>query len=418
MKKRFIFKNENGIAVFLIVILVMAAGMLIFTSLAFGVLSEVRIGRSALFSAQAYYASEAGMEDIMLRLRPDRQIPSIQPYSFAVGSSSVTVTLGQPVGGTRQITSEGEFENRYRKLSAVATLGVAEISFFYGAQVGEGGLSLGENSIINGNLFSNGDVNGAGAAKSEITGTVKVSGSHTLSDIKISEDAYAQNLLDCEVVNTAHYVSSIINCPAGSTQVIASPPDPVALPINDEQINAWKNEAASGGTLPGYTLGNNQSATLGLKKIEGNMTLGNSSILTLTGTVWVTGTINLGNTVIIKLDLASYGSLSGVLVADGFVELINNVELSGSGEPGSYLMLLVTTSGSAIEVNNSAAGSVLYAPNGTIIVGNNMSVREATAYRLQIDNNAEIVYETGLADSSFTSGPSAGWRVLSWTEVE
>jgi len=157
---------------------------------------------------------------------------------------------------------------------------------------------------------------------------------------------------------------------------------------------------------------------LGLVKIDGDMVLGNNSNLALTGTIWVTGTITFGNQPVIELDQNSYANLSGVIVVDGAVELMNNAELRGTGDPGSFLMLLVTASGLAIDAKNTADGSVLYAPNGTIKVGNNINVREATAYGLEIGNNAEVVYETGLADSSFTSGPSAGWKVLTWVESQ
>ncbi|MHC4397983.1 MAG: hypothetical protein ACYS1A_20255 [Planctomycetota bacterium] len=397
--------SQRGVATFLVTILVLTSGVFIFSSLAFGILSEIVISRNALFSAQAYYAAEAGIEDAILRLQPGHTSSSVQPYSFQVGSSSATITVGSSIGGTRQITSLGNSKERLRRVSATASLGIAKINFFYGAQVGEGGLILGENSFIEGNVFSNGNIVGAGVSKSEITGTAKVAGVYSISDIKVSQDAYASALFDCQVIGTAHYVSSISNCPAGSTEILSSPPDPAELPIPDDQINAWKAEAALGGTLSGYTLGNNQTDTLGPAKIEGNMVLGNNSILTLTGTIWVTGTITFGNQPLIELDPDSYANLSGVIVADGAVVLDNNAQLVGTGEPGSFLMLLVTASGIAIDAKNTADGSVLYAPDGTIKVGNNINVREATAYGLEIGNN-----------SSFTSGPSAGWAVLTWVE--
>jgi hypothetical protein len=47
-----------------------------------------------------------------------------------------------------------------------------------------------------------------------------------------------------------------------------------------------------------------------------------------------------------------------------------------------------------------------------------MKIREATGYKLYLDNNAEIEYEVGLEDTTFSSGPSGGWDVVSWEEIE
>ena len=50
----------------------------------------------------------------------------------------------------------------------------------------------------------------------------------------------------------------------------------------------------------------------------GNLTFSNNATLNVTGTIYVTGDITTSNNNTIKLD-ASYGSLGGVVMADGSI---------------------------------------------------------------------------------------------------
>ena len=145
-------------------------------------------------------------------------------------------------------------------------------------------------------------------------------------------------------------------------------------------------------------------------------------LLTLTGTVWVQGTIDISNNAKIKLH-SSYGDTSGVILSDGTIHLSNNGEFSGSGITGSYLMFLSTASGgghhdSAIDLHNNAAGVIFYAGNGMIWLHNNVSVVELVGKKIHLENNAQLVYEQGLQNAKFSAGPSGGTDVKYWKEVE
>ena len=156
--------------------------------------------------------------------------------------------------------------------------------------------------------------------------------------------------------------------------------------------------------------------SLGPKKINGNLSISNSAVLTLTGTVHVTGNITISNSAKIKL-ASSYGSLSGVIIADGTISPSNSSALQGSGKTGSYLLVLSTnTSNSAIAVGNSASGAIFYTSAGGISVSNSFSAREVTGYKLIMSNSATITYESGLANVFFSSGPTGGWKVTDWQE--
>ena len=112
-----------------------------------------------------------------------------------------------------------------------------------------------------------------------------------------------------------------------------------------------------------------------------------------------------------------------MIIADGVITLENNTVFSGTGEAGSYLMYLSTYPGipsasSALIIRNFAVADILYTTNGFVQFENNTDLREVTAYGLRLKNNAELTYEAGLASTIFTAGPSGGWTMKSWKEIE
>ena len=103
----------------------------------------------------------------------------------------------------------------------------------------------------------------------------------------------------------------------------------------------------------------------------------------------------------------------------GVISLGNNAIIRGSGEEGSYLMLLTTSPANpALIVNNNADAGIFYASNGFIEINNDVSLREATAYGLHLNNNAVIQYDIGIANMLFSSGPGSGWGIENWQEIE
>lgn len=377
-------------------------------------LREVRSSRIDLAAKRAYFAAEAGTEDLAWRIRHGKAYQASQTVTLDGLTATVTV---ESASGRRIVESRTDSSGAVRAVRAELRSGTG-VSFTYGVQVGAGGLELGDNSSVNGSVYSNGDIAGNGASKSTITGTAKSAGNHLTKDIRVDQDAYSARFDGCSIGGTAYYLTVFTDCTAGRTASLGQELPAEPFPITQEQIDSWKADAAAGGTLSGYSLGNNNSASLGPKKIAGNITLGNSATLTITGTVWVTGTISFGNTDIIRLAPA-YSGDSGLMIVDGAVTTGNSATLEGSGQAGSYLMLLsLSGADPAIDIGNSATSAILYAPNGIIDIGNNLTLREATAYGLDVGNGAEITYEAGLADVTFSGGPAAGWQVRDWSEIK
>jgi hypothetical protein len=199
-----------------------------------------------------------------------------------------------------------------------------------------------------------------------------------------------------------------------------SDPGPINMPISDGLIQGWKNDASSGGTFTGNK-NINADTSLGPQKINGNLTVGNGVTLTVTGTIYVTGDILFDNNSIINLD-ASYGSSSGVIIADGNITMNNGSVFSGAGTE-SFLLLVSTkndTLNAAVDVKNSNVAAIVYAPYGIIDIHNNAVLVELLAWKIHASQRVEINYQSGLADISFSSGPSGGWEKIKgyWQIVE
>ena len=194
-------------------------------------------------------------------------------------------------------------------------------------------------------------------------------------------------------------------------------PVQIAMPISEQNILDWKDAAAIGGTINGnYTL--TENATLGPKKITGNLTVGNGKILTMSGTIWVQGNLLVDNNSIMKL-ASGYGSSEGVIIVDGTITISNNSTFQGSGATGSYMLALSTSSStSAINLSNNGGAVALYAANGTINVANNGTAKSLTGYYIHLNNNAVITYDEGLRNANFVSGPSGSWNISKWEETE
>lgn len=412
----FFIPVENGFAALTAVIFVFSISALILSGFTFVSLREVTVTRNSSQSVKSYYAAESGIEDAVYRIVTAKQISSGEILAVGDATGTITVTASGP---QKTIIVDGFSSLVYHRIiQAQITRVSTPVGFHYGIQVGDGGVTLGDGAQIIGDVFSNGDIKGAGKTKSTIQGTAQAATSSQISDIKVTVNAYADKLNDCTVSGNAYYFTSITNCTvATSTNQMAQKIATSSFPITPAEIAQWKTDAATGGTLSGYNVGNNQSASLGPVEIIGNMTLGNSVTLTMKGTVWVTGAVSFGNKDTLKLD-QSFGSQSGLLLTDGAIDLGNSATLLGSGQSGSYFMLMsLAGPGDAITLGNDASSSVIYAPNGIIDIGNGLNVNEATGYGLNIGNSATVTYQQGLLNANFTSGPTANWVVQSWKEV-
>lgn len=210
------------------------------------------------------------------------------------------------------------------------------------------------------------------------------------------------------------------NNPLLSPQCNTSQADPVfaPYPISDANISDWEDDALAGGIYSGNYAVGYAGATLGPKKIVGNLNVSSGGTLTVSGTLWVTGNMVLDGGGRIQL-ASSYGSADGLIIVDGTITVSGGGFAAGSGTTGSYIMLISKSVASgAITIAGGSGAVIAYAKDGGITLSGGVSLKEAVGYSMTLLGNSTITYESGLADLSFSSGPSGTWDITSWKETE
>lgn len=411
-----IIKKEKGQAVLIAVIFFLIISVVVVSGFAFPTLKQAKIASDLLKSRQGFFLAEAGLEDVAYRIVKGYEV--VSPEALLLDNNTATTLIEDSPSG-KTLTAEGDYQSYFRKIKT--DLLIAEgTSFNYGVQVGDGGLVMNNNSVVNGNIFSNGNITAQNNAR--ILGTALVGTPNRISGGRVSGDVYANvctggtNLMNVGILHTnnAGNCNNYVSLTTEGLPVI-----PLPLPISDEEIVQWKNQAATGGTIDGnYILTNGASGSLGPTKITGELIVDNGSTLEVTGTLWVVGKITLKNNATVRL-AQSYGPFSGMIISDDIILLDNGSISEGSGEEGSYIMYLSTSNSSqAIEVKNGSEAAIVYTNNGTIKIHNNAFLVEVVGYGVNLQNNAVITYEIGLDNVVFSSGPGGGWAMINWKEIE
>ena len=412
------FNSQQGFVALIVAILVLVTMLSIGISISTLIISRYKISFNLSKSNQAYFAAESGIEDALLRL-VEEDMNWTTSSTLKVGEATSTTQISEILGGARNITSEANLRNIIRRVRAVYQISAEKALFYFGAQVGEGGIVMDDGSTIHGNVFSNGSVQAA--ANTEITGSAKVAKTgNYIEGAEIGTNAWVDICRNSNITGILTCASST-NCTAVITDLLTDEIATRTMSISEEQIEKWKEDARLGGTTTGdYILSGKQEAFLGPKVIDGNLRVeGGSAKLFLTGTVWVTGSTTVQDSAQIRLDEASYGSFSGILISDNEVVLRDSGKALGTGQPGSYLLIISTTPGEpAITIQNKFEADILYTQNGWIMIQDTADMREVTGYGIHIKNNADVTYEVGLQDTAFSSGPGGSWEVTSWREIE
>lgn len=292
------------------------------------------------------------------------------------------------------------------------------------------------------------------SANSDAAFKVYLGGAATKIDgLLVTGDAHANTILNTQVCGDAYYTTidssslTFLDAPgspcltpytAGTAHTPSADPAQVPMSISQANIDLWESQALAGGTIAGpYTPAN--GATIGPAKINGDLNLtDNGSIYYIGGPLWVTGNISIANHVAVVL-APGFGTLSTTIIADnpssqstvGTILVNNVVDICGSAgynagsnscnpSNGSYIMFLSTYSGSgtAISLKNNSNGAIFYASAGAIDVEQTASAKQITGYKVELENNATITYESGLQSVNFSAGPSAGWAISGWKEVQ
>jgi hypothetical protein len=426
-------RPQKGAAILMFVVLFLMASLSLVLTIGSGVYKDLARYRVLLEGKKSFYGAEAGIEDALYRHVQAESYSNTESFAFDGVAVSVTRTAA---GSTFEFLSEGDMSGAARRSELVLAIG-SGASFNFGLQSGNGGIIMENTSSVVGNVFSNGTVEGSGnmvygdiisAGPSGLVEGVHATGSawaHTIDNSTIDKNAYYQ-------VKTATIV--------GGTSFPGSPDQATAtMPISDAQIETWKGEALAGGVIAptdprcsGGTYLIDTDTTIGPVKIECNLIVDkNSTDLYLRGAVWVMGNIDIKNNANIRID-ASIPGKSVAIVADNpsnrtsgsKIMLQNGSTFYGNGS-NSFILLISQNNSSelggseyAITCQNSVSGKLLlYAAHGRAHIQNSASLKELTAHKIHLQNSAQIIYESGLVNLLFTSGPGGGYVITSWKET-
>lgn len=394
-----------------------------------------RSGRIAVFDAQALAIAEGALDAAAYELNQNSFYGGAT--DVPVGNGTFTVAVASVNSQTKRITATGYVPNRQNPKATKtikADLGItnATISFRYGIQAGNGGFTLENSSKVVGNVFASGPVIGSSA--NMIYGDVISAGADGLVyGVHATSSIYAHTIGKAGETTIAdrdaYYVTKINTTVSGTSYPNSPDQATTTLPISDAQIAEWEAEAAAGGTAVctggSYTISSG-STTIGPLKIPCNLVIKNSAVVTISGHIWVTGNLTVQNSATVKM-AEGLGAQNVAVIADNpsdplnssIITVANTATFQNSGTPGSFVFLISQNKSAesggevaAFNLSNSASALVAYAAHGHIPLTNTVALKEVTAYKISLQNSANVTYDTGLPSVVFQAGPGGSWTFI------
>lgn len=374
--------TKSGQAVLVAVIFFTSISLLLIANGVNTVSVEARHLRDLNASTVSFYVSEAGLEEATLRIKKGWA----DVASVPVGSETALISVAS-VGGNKEIISASNVLGANRKSKSVLIQGVGS-DFSYGAQIGTGGLRMESNTTVIGNVYTNGNIMTAGGG----TGS------------RITGSAYAVGTIsDPPQVDGGRY------------------PGSSAKPLPPLDLGYWRAQAESGGVLTGNQTYSGAVNLLGPKKIVGDVTFANNAKIQIAGPIYITGNLTLNNNSETSIH-SSLGSSGTTILVDGRIIFKGAKTFSTGTTPEGYLLFATSRDdNNDIDIKSSSGinaniRSVVYATNGQVELGNAVVTALIGRY-IDMENSAEVEFDSGLLDSVFSGGSSGGWNISSWREI-
>lgn len=480
-------KHPRGAIALLVLMGVTVFSLMVLTSVSTLASHAFTITLDESATERTFYAAEAGLNEALYRL-----IVNPAPGNFSLNlddgvSVQVSITslsdhsicLNNPNNPyPRAIeSSASDSTGKIRVLQIIACSSSYAGGFDSAVQTAGGGVNMANNSCVVGNIHSNGNIINYGGAtdngcknsneeddcrpfiydyKHSIRGRVAAALNSSVTGVGNNDDILAHTISNSIAGTDAHYQSIIGSVKANglaATQEICTgssigPPcysgsqdvPERELPITITVINDWKSDITN--IAPAiyddcplddtkYCI-YDADRTLGWYKIEGDLDIDNNRVLTLNGSLWVTGNIILSNNANIRMD-ESLGESSVVIISDGLIDVGNNLIVIPNSNPRSFILMTTSLDRKssvsctapdllnrpAICASNGSKSIIFAAPEGQLYVKNLGCLNAAASYSINLLNNSTVTYNPNLASfvvSSSGGGETVGTALGTWRE--
>jgi len=443
--KRAVHKNQKG-QIIIVGLIFFAILITFYAALMQYIPIYISAERYTIARAQALQLAEAGIDEAVYQLNQNTSYTG--ENNTVLGYGNFTVSVSSIDALHKRVTSIGSVsigggQTITRTVKVTIGLNSSVISFHYGIQAGNGGFTLNNTASIVGNVFSSGSIVGSGGSTkcgsyngvgNCIYGDVVSAGpSGEVYGIHATGTVFSNKIgngsLGTTIEQDAYYKNNLINTTVNGTSHPNSPDQgTVPLPISDDQITQWENQAALGTIINtcdkngDYVI--NSSMTLGPAKILCNLVIKSSSgILDVTGPIWVVGNITTQTGPTVKMDSA-LGSQNVPIIADnpsnttgsGILNIGQTSIFQGSGATGSFVFLISQNNSAeqggdttALIMQQGSSALVAYAAHGLATLSQSVNVKAVTAYKIVLSQSASVTYDTALPHTVFSSGPGGSW---------
>lgn len=306
------FKKQSGQILLLTLV---ALGVVLFTVLFIigGAQVYFQNAQYSLDAEKALALAEAGVDKAVVSLNQEAGSYNGEDETL-FGDGSYSIIIANKSSNIKQIQSTGYIPNKLspkvkRTITTQVSTGTG-ISFVYGMLVGEGGISLGNESVVNGSIYSNGNI--VGGNNVTITGDAYVAGGTQASADQQNDcfDSNCQNYIFGKNVNgeNRQFVaqsfkpasSGVINKVSLKLQRVGSPANLTVRVMANNNGVPDKNNILASGVLSTSLIGQTQPEFV-------DATFSSAPSLTSETTYWImlaAQSLNSSNYFIWSSDLA------------------------------------------------------------------------------------------------------------------
>lgn len=251
-----------GVLLFSAVILVIGSGMIASSAISY------KISSDRLKSTQNLYNAESGAEDALMHIRRDPTFGASGTTINTVFDTRNRVDTDIETGSVsgcnpaRIITASGYAGDKVRRIQLNdCAVPSANAQFAYALQSGDGGISMGNNAVINGSSYTNG--NHVGSPGANVTGDVYAAGAPAATPTPQHDPASVTDYVFANISSKVDVAQSFTADTTSSDKLVRvsmkvrkfGAPSDATIRIVTDNANKPSNTQVGGGTLAASTVG-------------------------------------------------------------------------------------------------------------------------------------------------------------------